>query len=422
MAYGPYAALGFRNYRFFALGFLLSALGEQMLDVAVGWEIYQRTNSASALGFAGLAEALPVMLLSLLGGHVSDRYDRKRILLVVQVLLAASSVGLAVVSKLHAPVVWIFVLIATAGVARAFKSPARSALLPQLVPRHLMSNAVTWNSSTFQVASMVGPMIGGFVIAAFGKYSLVYALNAGLALSFLACLVFVRAAPAAPDLTSEKSPNSAQPPVREPLSWHSLWAGVEFIRKTPLLLAVITLDLFAVLLGGATALLPIFARDILHTDATGLGWLRAAPAFGAFLMALALAHLPRRSSPLNHAGPALLWVVAGFGAATIGFGLSTSFPLSMAMLFLTGVFDNVSVVIRLTLLQILTPDKMRGRVAAVNYVFIGASNELGAFESGITAAAFGPVASVVGGGIGTLLVVLIVMRLWPQVARLRSLD
>ena len=381
----PYAALRFRDYRYFAVGFMLSILGEQMLDVAIGWEIYERTNSASALGLAGLAEALPVMTLSLLGGQVSDRYDRRRVLMLTQIALALCSAGLAAVSRTGAHVGWIFALISAAGVARAFKSPARSALLPQLIPLEHLGSAVTWNSSMFQIASMAGPMIGGFLVAAFRHYSWVYGLNALLSLSFLAFLSMI---PSLPKPVAKK----------EPVTRETLLAGVSFIRKSPLILATITLDLFAVLLGGAVALLPIYARDILHVGATGLGWLRAAPAIGAFIMALLVAHLPPRLSPFKHAGPALLWVVAGFGAATIVFGLSRSFALSMAMLFLTGAFDNVSVMIRLTLIQLMTPDSMRGRVAAVNYIFIGASNELGAFESGMTAAAFGPVASVVGGG------------------------
>ncbi|MBI3544308.1 MAG: MFS transporter, partial [Deltaproteobacteria bacterium] len=262
----PYAALRFRDYRRFAAGLVLSILGEQMIDVAIGWEIYERTNSASMLGFAGLAEGLPFMLLAVAGGHASDRYDRRSVLVLSQLALAVCSLGLAAVSLTHGRVELMFACIVLAGAARAFKSPARSALLPQLVPNHVLKSAVTWNSSMFQMASMAGPMIGGFLVAGFGHYHLVYELNALLCLSFLVLLATIPRASRVDAL------------AKEPVSWRSALAGFTFIKKTPLILATITLDLFAALLGGAVALLPIFAKDILHVGATGLGWLRAAPA------------------------------------------------------------------------------------------------------------------------------------------------
>jgi MFS family permease len=270
------------------------------------------------------------------------------------------------------------------------------------VPREAFANAVTWGSSNFEIGSMIGPAIAGVLIAQFGVGT-VYALDALCSLAFIGFLLPIRI-----------EQQLAQP-ARHAFS--DLFAGLSFVWRTKVILATLTLDLFAVLLGGAIALLPIFAEQILHVGPVGLGWLRAAPAFGAMAMALTLTHLP----PMRRAGVTLLWSVAGFGVATIVFGLSRSFWLSLAALALTGAFDNISVVVRHTLVQLRTPDPMRGRVSAVNNVFIGSSNELGAFESGITAALFGPVISVVGGGIGVLLVVLGVGWMWPEVRRIGAL-
>jgi MFS family permease len=278
--------------------------------------------------------------------------------------------------------------------------------LPQIVPQEALGNAVTWNSSGWQVSTVVGPAVGGYLIWQTGQAWGAYAVAAvGYCLGAM--------------VISTLRP---RPLVREPKSQASslddLLAGLRFVWNTPLILATITMDLFAVLLGGATVLLPVYAKDILHIEAAGLGWLRAAPSVGALAMALVMAHRP----PLKRAGPTLLMSVAGFGVATIAFGLSTDPVLSFIVLAATGALDNVSIVVRGTLVQLLTPDAMRGRVSAVNTIFIVSSNELGAFESGMTAAWFGPVASVVGGGIGTLLVVGWVMLKWPQVARLGPLD
>jgi MFS family permease len=290
------------------------------------------------------------------------------------------------------------------GIGQAFRAPARWALVPAVVPEQDLTNAVTWNSSGWQVASMVGPALGGFLIAASGNAINAYLVTAltCLAAAFLVVLMRPRA----------KRSRS------EPLSLGSLLAGLRFVWNTKLILATITLDLFAVLLGGATALLPIFARDILDIGPTGLGWLRAAPSIGAFFMAIAMAHRP----PLRRAGRTLLWAVGGFGAATVIFGVSRDPVLSFFMLAATGALDNISIVVRGTLVQVLTPDALRGRVSAVNAVFFGSSNELGAFESGITAQLFGPVWSVVGGGIGTILVVIAAALHWPEILRLGSLS
>jgi MFS family permease len=282
--------------------------------------------------------------------------------------------------------------------------PARSALIPQVVPLHVLGNAVTWNSSGWQVASMIGPGLAGILLAATGYAVTAYLLTVCCALGCVALVGFIR-------------PHS-EVRQREPVTLAALLAGVRFVFRTKLILATITLDLFAVLLGGATVLLPMFAApEILDAGPIGFGCLRAAPSVGALAMAIYLAYRP----PLRRAGPALLWSVAGFGVATIVFGLSTNLWLSLVALALTGAFDNVSMVVRGTLIQVLTPDAMRGRVFAVNSIFIGSSNELGAAESGFTAKLFGPVASVVGGGIGTLLVVLTVILKWPSVLRLGAL-
>ena len=289
------------------------------------------------------------------------------------------------------------------GVARAFGWAARSALFPTLVPRTDLSNAVMWNSSAFEFTCVVGPALSGLVIAQLGC-PLVYGIDA---VCGLACLAFVL-----PIHAPQEIAKSHPHPLRD------LFTGLRFVFRNKIILATITLDLFAVLLGGALALLPVYAQEILHVGAVGLGWLRAAPSFGAVLMAFALAHRP----PLKQAGDSMLLAVAGFGIATILFGLSHNYALSFAALVLTGACDNISVVVRHTLVQLLTPDAMRGRVSAVNNIFIGSSNELGAFESGITAALFGPVLSVVGGGVGTILVVLATAWKWPQVRSIGALQ
>lgn len=411
MSKDAYAPFRVRDYRNFIIGFFISVLGAQMFDLAVGWELYARTNSPAALGFAGLAEALPVMLLSLWAGHFADHHSRRLIMICSLTLTVAVAVAMAFVSYFKGPIWMVYGLLFLAGCARAFRSPAASALVPQLVPVSLLGGAIAWKSSFFEISSISGPMLGGFLVAAFNDYWMIYALDALCMAGYVALLFTIRE-PA----RAESELNKPRTPLKE-----SLVAGIRFIKRSPLILSTITLDLFAVFLGGSVALLPVFAKDILHVDSVGLGWLRAAPAFGAFTMAFTLAHLPLTISPLRNAGKALLISVTGFGLATIVFGLSKSFWLSMAALFLTGAFDNISVVVRMTLISKLTPDEMRGRVNAVNYIFVGASNELGAFESGVTAQAFGPIASVVFGGIGTIATVLAVLWKWPQLRKLKEI-
>jgi MFS family permease len=310
---------------------------------------------------------------------------------------------LLTVALLDGPVMWIYVLLGVGAVGQALGSPSRAALLPQLVRTEVFTNAITWNATAFYIAAVTGPMVGGELMVLSENPAPAFAVVMVCRLLALASMAAVR------HRSAERSEQS--------ISWESVVAGIRFVWNTKLILATITLDLFAVLLGGATYLLPIYAKDILQVGPSGLGLLRAADAVGAVCMAMAIAHLP----PMRRAGVTLLWAVAGCGVATIIFGLSQWFWLSLLMMFLVGALDNISVVVRHTLVQMLTPDEMRGRVSAVNNVFIVASNDLGGLESGLTAWLFTPVISVVGGGIGTILVVLGAMRIWPQILGIGSL-
>jgi MFS family permease len=399
----PYAALRFRDFRLLLAGTFLTVVAEQMLGVAVGWELYERTRAPLALGLIGLVQVLPVLLLALPAGHMADRFERKWIVVAATLGLALCALGLTAVSFTNGALALFYACLLGIGIARAFQSPATASLMAQVIAQEHYSNAVTWESGVWQASGILGPALGGLLIALQGRAALVYAIVAGALLLAALLLLLIRPRPAA---RSE-----------EDLTLGSLLAGARFIWNTKIILAAITLDMFAVLLGGATALLPIFARDILQVGATGLGWMRAAPAAGAVLAALVVAHLP----PFRRAGRTLLLVVAGFGLATIVFGLSRSFALSLLMLGLLGALDNISVVIRSTLLLTRTPDDMRGRVNAVHFVFIGISNELGAFESGVAAALLGTVGAVAAGGVGTLLVVALVALIWPEVRRLGRL-
>ncbi|OKH33927.1 MFS transporter [[Phormidium ambiguum] IAM M-71] len=399
----PFAALRFRNYRLFTIGRLLLYLGYQMQGVAVGWELYDRTGSAMVLGGVGLIQVIPIMALTLIAGDWADRFDRKLTMLFTIWLLSFCSFGLAILSITKGSIFLIYSCLLLIGIARAFSKPASDAFVWQLIPKNTFTNAATWNSSTFQFASVAGPSLGGVIIALKGGATDVYIL-AGI-LAFL-CLVAVAIIP-----------NQKKTLSKEPLSLKALSAGAKFIWNNQLILAAITLDLFAVLFGGAVFLLPIYAKDILHAGPVELGWLQAAPSIGALIMTVILAYLP----PFRQTGKALLLSVVGFGAATIIFGLSRSLWLSLLMLFFTGAFDSISVIIRHTLVQIRTPNDLRGRVSAVNGVFISMSNELGGFESGLVAAFFGPIFSVVSGGIGTVLVVVAVALIWPKMWHLGAL-
>jgi MFS family permease len=399
----PYAALRFAEYRSYILGNVAANIGSDMQSVAVGWELYERTGAAMALGWVGLVQALPIMLLAMPAGQLADRMDRRRIILMGQLVMAVCSLGLAIVSYARGPVEWMYAMLLLGSAGRAVLWPATQALVPQLVPVEAFGSAVTWRSSTFQIASVAGPALGGFMIGLQHTAAWVYVVDAALAA--VNCYCICRIAP--------------RPVTRagEAASLKTLLAGFRYVRDSKLILAALTLDLFAVLLGGATALLPIYAKDILRVGPMGLGWLRAAPAVGAFCMAVTLSHLP----PLRRAGWALLLSVTAFGAVTIVFGVSTWFWLSLLMLACCGAADNISVVVRHNLVQLGTPDEMRGRVSAVNSVFISGSNELGSFESGIVARFFGPVMSVVSGGIGTIVVVALAAWIWPEIRKLQKL-
>jgi MFS family permease len=398
-----YAALRHPFVRLFAIGRFAAIAGWQMINVAVGWQLYERTGDPWSLGLVGVVELAPVLLLMVVAGNAADRYPRRNVAIFAHGLVAIAATGLALVSSLQGPTIAIYSLLALIGTGRAFASPSVSTILPQLLAPAEFANANAWLSSIFQLAAISGPAIGGLLIAEAGTATLPFAAAAVGQLVFMAMLRTLPARRPVPAGTAHSA--------------HDVFAGFRFVRRNPIFLAAITLDLFAVLFGGAVALLPIFAKDLLAVGPAGLGWLRAAPSVGALTMALMTTRLP----PWERPGRSLLFVVAGFGLATIAFGLSRSFALSLVCLFLTGVFDNVSVVIRLTLEQTITPDHLRGRVSAINYVFIGFSNEFGAFESGATAALFGPTLSVVGGGIATLIVAAIVGAKWPQLARLGPL-
>ncbi len=395
----PYAVLRNRNFLLYLIGRFVASMGLQMLSVAVGWELYERTHSALNLGLVGLTNMLPMFLFTLPAGHLADTLNRKRIMMAMLALGALASAGLGAASAVHAPVGWMYAALFIAATARTFMWPASAAFLPQIVSRHSFARAVTWSTGTFQLSSVIGPAVGGAIIAMSGHTAPVYVLNAAAALTCLTLLALVHY-----HHTSVK---------REPMTLASLALGFRFVFSTRIILGIITLDMFAVLLGGATTLLPVFAKDILHVGPHGLGFLQSALPIGSLLCALTVAHLP----PMEKAGRALLWAVVIFGLATIGFGLSRWFAFSFAMLVLCGAADNVSVIIRHTLVQLLTPDDKRGRVSAVNSLFIGTSNELGGFESGMVAHWLGPVLSVVTGGLGTILVVVAVALVWPEVRR-----
>jgi MFS family permease len=400
----PYAALRFIDFRLLLAGRFISSLGNQMLSFAVGWELWLRTQSALALGLVGLVQVIPVVLFSLPAGHVADQYNRKRIVLITQILLAMCSLGLALLSFIQGPIILMYVCLFGIGMARAFNDPAASTLLPQTVPPGIFTSAATWSSSAWQLAAIIGPALAGIMVALLNSVTFIYVLDAVAAVTFLVLVFLIKGRQLALS--------------RKAATLDSLAEGLRFIRNNKVILAAITLDMFAVLFGGAVALLPIYATDILNVGPKGLGLMRAAPSIGALIMALLMAHLP----PFRHAGRTLLLAVAGFGLATILFGLSTTFWFSLLMLALLGALDNISVVIRATLILTRTPDEMRGRTSSVNSIFISASNELGGFESGLTAALFGPVIAVVAGGIGTILVVLAIGKIWPEMRELKTLD
>jgi len=393
-------AFRYTNFRRYMIARFLVIGSSEMQAVAVAWQVYGMTHRPLDLGLVGLAQFLPGILLFLAAGHTADRIPRRRILLACYaafalcslLLLAFSVRGLTSVY----PIYWALLL---NGAVRAFHGPAGQAFLPLLVPEIHFPNAVAWSASVFQAATILGPMAGGAVYGWTGNPAPVYASSAA---SFLLALLLVSGVRAQ---TAQRPRGAASP--------STVLEGVRYIWRNKPILGVVSLDLFAVLLGGAVALLPVFAREILHVGASGLGLLRSAPGAGAILTAILVAHWPLR----RRAGVAMLWCVVGFGAATIVFGLSRNVALSLAALALTGAFDMVSVIVRHVLIQLATPDEMRGRVSAVNMVFIGASNEVGQFESGVTAQWFGTVPAVILGGAGAIAIVAIWALLFPSLRR-----
>ena len=400
----PYAALRFLDFRLLLAGRFITSFGSEMVSFAIAWELWLRTDSAFALGLVGLVQVVPVILLSLPAGHVADQYNRRRIVFLSQLTMGLCALGLAFLSYTQGSLVLVYLCLFGMGISRAFHDPASSTLVPETVPAHLFSSAATWNSGTWHIASIVGPAVAGLVVALAGNVTYIYLFDAVGAVTFTVLLSMIK--------------GKQLPLARKSATWSSLVEGFRFMRDTKVILAAITLDMFAVLFGGAVALLPIYATDILNVGPQGMGIMRAAPSIGALLMAFAIAHLP----PMKNAGKTLLWAVAGFGVATIIFGLSKWFLLSVLMLALLGGLDNISVVIRGTLLLTHTPDEMRGRISGVNSIFIGISNELGSFESGFAAALLGPVIAVVGGGVCTILIVIIAARIWPEMRNLKTLD
>jgi MFS family permease len=384
----------FQSARFFII------LATEMQSVAVGWQVYEITKKPLALGLVGLAQFLPGVFLFLLSGHAADRYERRKLLFLCYCGFATCSGLLLFLALRGAHSVYpIYAVLILLGIVRSMSGPASRALLPQLVPEKDYMNAVAWASSIFQSAVVLGPSLGGIVYAAARGPAAVYALS---------CVTAATAAVSALRIKTQTAPRS-----REPVSWMTMLAGLHYIRREKLILGAISLDLFGVLLGGAVALLPVYAREILLTGPWGLGLLRSAPAVGAGVMAICVAHKPLG----RRAGALMLWCVAGFGAATINFGLSRSLVISLLALCMVGATDMVSVIVRQMIIQLGTPDEMRGRVNAVEMIFIGASNELGQFESGLTAQWFGAVTAVVLGGLGTLVVTAVWAWCFPELRR-----
>jgi MFS family permease len=406
----PYAAWRIANFRLYAASWLSMTMARQIEFLAVGIYLYGAKKDLLALGWQGLVMALPAVLLAIPGGHLADRFDRRWVLASMLGVTLFVSGALALACDWHLSAIWIYLFLILNAVAQALGSPSRTALMPWIVPPDRFANAVAWSTTVFQISTMVGPVAGGYLIWLFADRGVPMAMAFVTVLrliSFGGILLL-------PVRKREREHSS--------ISLEALAAGIRFVRSHKPILATITLDLFAVLLGGATFVLPAFADQVLgyHSQeqmARVAGYLRSAEAAGAIGMAILLAHLP----PIRRAGWTMLWAVAGFGVATIGLGLSQWLLTALVAMFAIGALDNISVVVRHTMIQMLTPDNMRGRVTAVNNVFIVASNELGGMESGIAASLFGLVPSIVGGGIGAIFVVLGCAALWPQILTIGSL-
>jgi MFS family permease len=401
------AAFTHPSFVLFQVARFLIVSAVEMQAVAVGWQVYEITKRPLDLGYVGLAQFLPGILLFPISGHASDRFERRNVLSACYAGYAVCFALLLMLSRRAVPsIMAIYAVLILVGIVRSFNGPASRSILPQLVSEEHFANAVAWNATVFQAATILGPSFGGIVYAAAAQFapaiggpSTVYAIAALTAIGSVFTTFRI------------KPEGKARP--REPMSTRTLFAGLRFIWSKKLILGAISLDLFAVMLGGAVALLPVYAREILHTGPWGLGLLRTAPGVGAALMAVIVAHWPLR----GRSGPKLLWAVAGFGVFTIVFGLSRSLTLSLIALLLAGASDMISVIIRATLTLLATPDEMRGRVTAVDMIFIGTSNEFGQFESGLTAQWFGTVPAVVLGGIGTLVVIALWAWWFPELRR-----
>ena len=394
------------NFRWFIMGRFFLTIGVQMQSVIVGWQVYELTKDPLSLGLIGLAEAIPFISAALFAGHVADIVSRRRIILVtaaVYVLCASLLMALSFhIGSVYrtAGILPLYIIIGISGLARAFFYPAQAAYMAQIVPRELYPNSSTWNSTVWHIAAVTGPAIGGLIYGFSGVHA---AYIAVVSMSALSLLFFGSARPF--PVPSQKKGEGF---------FRSLTEGLRFVFGHQVLLGAMALDMFGVLFGGAVALLPVFAAEILHTGPQGLGILRAAPAFGAVIMSMFLAYYP----PLKKTGYTLLAGITGFGVCIILFAVSRNFWLSLMVLMMSGMFDNISVIIRGTILQLYTPDAMRGRVASVNSIFIGSSNELGSFESGLAARLLGLVPSVVFGGGMTLLVVFITARFAPKLRKM----
>jgi MFS family permease len=397
-------AFTYPDFSLYQLARFFIVAGTEMQSVAVGWQVYEITKRPLDLGLVGLAQFAPGILLFLVSGHSADRFDRRKLLIACYAGFAVCSGLLLVTAHYETSKVYpIYIVVILFGIVRSFNNPTGRALLTQIVPEEHLPNAIAWNSSVYQGATILGPSLGGLIYGLTKGPSAVYTISmlAALGAAFFTLQIKLRA--------------KARP--REPLTMKTVLAGLHYIMEKKLILGSISLDLFAVLLGGAVALLPVYAREILLTGPMGLGLLRTAPAVGAGAMALLLAYRPLR----RRAGATMLWCVAGFGLFTILFGVSRSLTLSMVSLVFVGAMDMVSVVVRATLVQIATPDEMRGRVNAVDMIFIGASNEVGQFESGLTAQWLGAVPAVVLGGVGTLIVTAVWAWTFPELRRVEKL-
>ena len=403
----PYGVFRLPGFRKLLLGGVFVHIGTAAQSLAIGWEMYQRTDQALMLGLIGLVQAVPMLLFTLPAGYLADVFDRRMVMITGLAGTTLTSLALAVFSWRSGSIGWMYALLFMDATFHRIATPARTAILPLLVPEDSFESAVKWRTTLFHLAAVAGPAIGGFIIA--WSIPSAYLFSAATTVAYILLLLSM----CIPD-----APRSHRGQMIK-----QVMEGIRFVWNRKLILGSISLDLFAVFLGGAVYLLPIFARDIISNPPLGfsaeqvLGWLRAAPAAGSIAMALILAHRP----PMRKAGRSLFTAVAAFGVATVVFGLSRNFWLSWAMLFLTGFFDNISVVIRQTLVQLRTPNHMRGRVSAVNFLFIGSSNELGGFESGLVAQLFSPVISVISGGIGTLLVVATWLKIFPGLRKVRHL-